>query len=114
MKIGRVQTRPLVLPLAKPIRSALGNLHSFGCVLVSVHDESGGVGESLVFTLNNRRTKVLRQMIDELGELLTGWDAGHIAGFWARAWKDINFLGHKGVPVMGISALDSALWDLHG
>jgi L-alanine-DL-glutamate epimerase-like enolase superfamily enzyme len=114
MKIARVATRPLVLPLARPIRSALGDLHSFGVVLVSVHDDTGGVGESLVFTLNNRRTRVLRQMIDELAELLVGSDAGHIAGFWARAWKDINFLGHKGVPVVGISALDSALWDLLG
>jgi L-alanine-DL-glutamate epimerase-like enolase superfamily enzyme len=114
VKITRVETRPLVLPLARPIRSALGDLRSLGCVLVFVRDDAGGTGESLVFTLNNRRTKVLRQMIDELAELLIGHDAGHIAGFWARAWKDINFLGHKGVPVMGISALDSALWDLLG
>jgi L-alanine-DL-glutamate epimerase-like enolase superfamily enzyme len=114
VKISRVETRALVLPLARPIRSALGDLHSVGCVLVFVHDDAGGTGESLVFTLNNRRTKVLRQMIDELAEVLIGRDAGHIAGFWARAWKDINFLGHKGVPVVGISALDSALWDLLG
>jgi L-alanine-DL-glutamate epimerase-like enolase superfamily enzyme len=53
-------------------------------------------------------------MIDELADLVIGRDAGHIAGFWARAWKDINFLGHKGVPVVGISALDGALWDLLG
>ncbi|MGC1850446.1 MAG: mandelate racemase/muconate lactonizing enzyme family protein, partial [Pseudolabrys sp.] len=33
---------------------------------------------------------------------------------WARAWRDINFLGHKGVPVVGISALDGALWDALG
>ncbi len=50
-------------------------------------------------------------MVDELADLLVGRDAGHIAGFWARAWRDINFLGHKGVPVVGISALDGALWD---
>jgi L-alanine-DL-glutamate epimerase-like enolase superfamily enzyme len=114
MKIARVQTRPVVLPLAKPIGSALGQIHSFGCILVFVHDEAGAVGENLVFTLNNRRTQVVRQMIDELADLLVGRDAGHIAGFWSSAWKDINFLGHKGVPVVGISALDGALWDLLG
>ena len=48
-------------------------------------------------------------MVEELGDLIVGRDAGHIANFWARAWKDINFLGHKGVPVVGISALDGAL-----
>jgi L-alanine-DL-glutamate epimerase-like enolase superfamily enzyme len=114
MKIARVETRPIVVRLDRVIGSALGDIHSFGCILVFVHDENGVVGENLVFTLNNRRTKVLRQMIDELSEILVDRDAGHIAQFWSRAWKDINFLGHKGVSVMGISALDGALWDLLG
>ena len=114
MKIARVETRPVVVTLKKPIGTAFGQIHSFGCVLVFVHGDTGVIGENLVFTLNNRRTKVLRQMVDELGELLIGRDAGHIAEFWARAWKDINFLGHKGVPVVGISALDGALWDALG
>jgi len=114
MKIARVETRPVVVTLKKPIDTAFGQIHSFGCVLVFVHGDTGVIGENLVFTLNNRRTKVLRQMIDELADLLIGRDAGHIAEFWARAWKDINFLGHKGVPVVGISALDGALWDALG
>lgn len=114
MKIVRVETSPVVVTLKQPIGTAFGQIHSFGCVLVFVHGDSGVIGENLVFTLNNRRTKVLRQMIDELADLLIGHDAGHIANFWARAWKDINFLGHKGVPVVGISALDGALWDALG
>ena len=39
-------------------------------------------------------------LIEEMADLVVGQDAGHIAGFWARAWRDINFLGHKGVPVV--------------
>src|SRR5690606_29354744 len=114
MKVARVQTRQVTVKLDKPIGSALGEIRSFGCVLVFVHDDGGGVGENLVFTLNDRRTGVLRQMVDELADVLVGHDAGHIAAFWARAWKDTNFLGQKGLPVMGISALDGALWDLLG
>ncbi len=53
-------------------------------------------------------------MVDELADLVIGRDAGLIAEFGARAWRDINFLGHKGVPVVGISALDGALWDAYG
>ncbi|MGA8798932.1 MAG: mandelate racemase/muconate lactonizing enzyme family protein, partial [Pseudolabrys sp.] len=76
--------------------------------------DSGIVGENLIFTLNARRTRVLQSMVEEMADLIIGRDAGHIAGFWARAWRDINFLGHKGVPVVGISALDGALWDALG
>lgn len=114
MKIVKIETQAVTVKLPQPIGSALGEIRDFGCVLVTLHSDQGVTGENLVFTLNNRRTKVLRQMVEELGDLLIGRDAGHIAEFWARAWKDINFLGHKGVPVVGISALDGALWDLAG
>jgi L-alanine-DL-glutamate epimerase-like enolase superfamily enzyme len=114
MKVVAVETQPVLLKLPQPIGSALGQIASFGCILVSVRTDEGVTGENLIFTLNDRRTRVLRQMVDELADLAVGQDAGHIAGFWARAWKDINFLGHKGVPVAGISAIDGALWDALG
>lgn len=114
MKVARVETRPVTVTLTQPIGSALGQIRSFGCILVFVHCDSGVIGENLIFTLNNRRTRVLQAMVEELGDLIIGRDAGHIANFWSRAWKDINFLGHKGVPVVGISALDGALWDALG
>ena len=114
MKVTRVETRCVTVKLDKPIGSALGQLHSFGCILVFVHCDSGVVGENLIFTLNARRTRVLQSMVEEMADLIIGRDAGHIAGFWARAWRDINFLGHKGVTVVGISALDGALWDALG
>jgi L-alanine-DL-glutamate epimerase-like enolase superfamily enzyme len=114
MKIVRLETRVVRLPLERPIQSALGAIDSCGCVLVFAYTDTGIVGENIVFTLNDRRAGVLRQMVDELSDLVVGRDAGHIAGFWARAWKDINFFGHKGIPVMGISAIDGALWDIAG
>jgi L-alanine-DL-glutamate epimerase-like enolase superfamily enzyme len=114
MKVTAVETKAVVQPLPQPIGSALGTITSFGCILVTVRTDQGITGENVIFTLNDRRTKVLRQMVDDLSDVIVGQDAGHIAGFWARAWKDINFLGHKGVPVMGISAIDGALWDALG
>ena len=114
MKITKVETEVVTVPLAEVIGSALGNISHFGCVLVSIETSSGIKGENLVFTLNDRRTKVLQTIVQELSDLVIGRDAGHIADFWARAWKDINFFGHKGVTIMGISALDGALWDALG
>ena len=114
MKVTGIETRPVVVTLPKPIGSALGMMDRMGVVLVTVRTDEGVSGENLIFTLNDRRTKVLRQMVDDLADVIVGFDAGHIAGFWARAWTSINFLGHKGVPVVGISAIDGALWDAAG
>lgn len=114
MKVTGVETEVVTVALDEPIGSALGQIRDFGCILVTVRTDAGIDGENLVFTLNNRRTAVLKTMVDEMADLVVGRDAGHIASFWARAWKDINFLGHKGVPVVGISAIDGALWDALG
>jgi L-alanine-DL-glutamate epimerase-like enolase superfamily enzyme len=114
MKVTHVETQPVTVQLDQPIGSALGQIANFGCILVTIRTDGGVSGENLIFTLNNRRTKVLQTMVEELADLIIGQDAGHIASFWARAWKDINFLGHKGVPVAGISAIDGALWDALG
>ena len=114
MKVTALETRPVTIRLPTPLGSALGQIDRFGVILVTLRTDQGITGENLVFTLNDRRTKVLRQMIDDLQDVIIGQDAGHIAAFWARAWKSINFLGHKGVPVVGISAIDGALWDALG
>ena len=114
MKIIDVTTESVILPMAAPIHSALGAISQFGCVLVRVTTDAGITGENLVFTLNNVRTPVLREMVHSLAPLVKGRDAGHIANFWSRAWKDINFIGHKGVSIVGMSAIDGALWDLLG
>jgi L-alanine-DL-glutamate epimerase-like enolase superfamily enzyme len=114
MKVTKVETDVVVVPLDEPIGSALGQLHNFGCILITLQTDDGITGENLIFTLNNRRTVVLRDMVAELADLIIGRDAGHIGEFWSRAWTDINFLGHKGVSVVGISAIDGALWDAFG
>ena len=82
MKVTAVETRPVLVKLENPIGSALGQIHSFGCILVTVRTDAGVNGENLIFTLNGKRTKVLRQMVDELADLIIGrilaagdWDA---------------------------------------
>ena len=114
MKVTKIETLVVPMQMDKPIGSALGQLTGFGCILVTVHTDEGISGENLIFTLNNRRTKVLVQMVEDLADVIVGFDAGHIAAFWARAWTSINFLGHQGVSVVGISAIDGALWDALG
>ncbi len=45
---------------------------------------------------------------------MVGRDPLHSAAVWADGWRQNNFIGHKGVAVMGLSAIDGALWDIRG
>ena len=114
MKVTGLRTIALRLPLPKPIMSGLGALRTLGVLLVFLESDQGAVGESLVFTLNDKRLTVLDEMVRSLAPLIEGQDPQFSTRFWSDAWRDINFVGHKGVPVMGISAIDGALWDLRG
>lgn len=114
MRITALRTSRHVVPLPAPIMSGLGPITTTGVLVVKLETQGGVVGENLVFTLNNRRLGVLDEMVHSLAPLVEGLEATHSGAFWRDAWREINFLGHKGVPVMGISAVDGALWDLRG
>ncbi len=114
MKVTALNTTLLRLPLETPIMSGLGPIEALGVVLVHLETDAGVVGENLVFTLNDKRVAVLDEMVRSLASLVVGRDPAFTSRFWHDAWIDINFVGHKGVPVMGISAIDGALWDIRG
>ncbi|HEY1609908.1 MAG TPA: mandelate racemase/muconate lactonizing enzyme family protein [Paraburkholderia sp.] len=115
MKITRLRTQVVHLPIDPPILTAnLGSIVSADGVLTYLETDDGLVGEGLVLTINNRRTGVIHEMIRNLEDLVVGLDPNFGGGLNARAWKELNFLGYEGVSIIGLAAIDNALWDLRG
>lgn len=115
MKITRLRTQVVHLPIDPPIQSSImGALRSADCVLAFLDTDDGLIGEGLVMTINNRRLGVVHEMIRNLEDLVIGLDPCLGGSLNARAWKELNFLGYEGVSIIGLAALDNALWDLRG
>ena len=115
MKITRLRTQVVHLPIDPPIPTAiLGSIRSADCVLTFLDTDEGLTGEGLVFTINNRRLSVIHEMIRNLEDLVVGLDPRLGGALNAKAWKDLNFLGYEGVSIIGLAAVDTALWDLRG
>ena len=115
MKITKLRTQVVHLPIDPPILTAiLGNIVSADCVLTFLETDAGLIGEGLVCTINNRRLGVIHEMIRNLEDLVVGLDPTLGGGLNARAWKELNFLGYEGVSIIGLAAIDNALWDLRG
>ncbi len=114
MKITRLRTDIVQIPLGKPIRTSIHDIGSAGCVLVFLETDGGIVGESMLFTLNGKRLAVLHEMVRSLEPLLLGRDPDFTERFWSEAWAETNFIGQSGVPIFAIAALDGALWDIKG
>ncbi len=114
MKIVRLRTDVVHLPFTPPIVAAIFALHSIDCVLATLETDQGVTGEGLILTVNGRRLSVLHEMVRSLEPLVLGLDPRRGGSLTARAWKDLNFIGYEGVSILGLAALDTALWDLRG
>src|SRR3546814_171323 len=53
-------------------------------------------------------------MVRLLGERAVGKDPRDTTARFDEMWAEINFLGHKGVSLFGIAAIDWACWDILG
>jgi L-alanine-DL-glutamate epimerase-like enolase superfamily enzyme len=115
MKITALRTQIVHLPVEPPILTAiLGSIRSADCVLTFLDTDQGITGEGLVMTINNRRLGVIHEMIRNLADLVVGLDPRLGGSVNARAWQELNFLGYEGVSIIGLAAIDNALWDLRG
>lgn len=114
MKITRIITLKVELPLRKPLVTAIHKTHSVGCVLVKIETDTGLVGENYIFTLNKTRLGVFEAMIQSFEPLLIGQNPMFVEKIWQQMWDDCNPLGQKGIGISAISAIDTALWDLLG
>ncbi len=112
MKITRLRTEIVHLPLRMPIVSALGELRSADSVLVFLETDAGLIGEGLLMAINGARLAVLAEMVRSLEPLVLGLDPTLDGSFRLRAWRELNFFGTQGASAMGIAGIDMALWDL--
>lgn len=112
MKITGLRTVAAHFPFNPPIFSNLMPLRSADCVLVFLDTDQGLIGEGLSFTLNGMYLKVIHEMILSLTPLVVGLDVSTSGAFSTRAFKEVGFIGHSGVSIFGIAAIDNALWDL--
>ena len=114
MKITGLRTEFIEVPFETPIKTAIHDIRGVGCVLVWLDTDAGITGESFMFDLGPKRLKILHEMVRALANNVIGRDPFMTQAIWTDMWRAVNFLGHKGVSVFAISALDTACWDIVG
>lgn len=115
MRVTDLKTIIVELPLLKPTMNSSGVSNDrVACVLVFIDTDIGVTGESFVFTNGGKRIEVLEAMVKSLKPGVVGEDIRNAERIWERLWRELYFLGHKGVTVFGLAAIDTALWDAKG
>lgn len=111
--IRDVRLTPVVLPLARPMRTASGALPDCALGLIDVETDADIVGQSYIFAYTPRALKALEILAAYIKDIVVGKPVspkGRFADFQAT----FRLLGIQGLLGMVIAGVDMALWDALG
>ena len=111
--IRSVKARGIVVPLARPVKTAFGVIDVGPLVLIDVETDQGVTGHSYILAYTRLTLKPLVHLVEEIGLELVGRP---VAPYNLMAAMDAKFrlLGWQGLVGMAVSGLDMAYWDALG
>ncbi len=111
--ISDLRARAVVVPLARPLRTASGEIPAAPLVLIDVLAEGKVAGSAYLFAYSPVTLKALVALIGDLVPLLRGKTIAPAARF-AEFERSFRLLGKQGLLGMALSGIDMALWDALG
>jgi mandelate racemase len=110
VKVERVETRPVVVPLRRPVKTASGTVAHAPLVLIDLVTTDGIVGRSYLFSYYRFALKPLDTLVAALGQVIAG-DPVAPTGISTKLRAQVKLLGARNLVGMAISGLDLAVWD---
>ncbi|MFF3444332.1 enolase C-terminal domain-like protein [Streptosporangium sp. NPDC002721] len=111
--ISEVRARPVVVPMARPLRTASGAASAAPLVLLDVIIEGGVTGHSYVFAYSPAVLPALTSIVRELAPELAGRTVSPVRRMWELQAR-FRLLGTQGLLGMVVSGIEMALWDALG
>jgi mandelate racemase len=110
LTIHGIRARPVIAPMKRPIRTAIGTIPSAPLVLIDVSTDQGAVGRSYLFAYTPAALAPLVQLIDGMAAELKGQRVAPV-----ERMRDFDrrfrLVGWQGLIGMAVSGLDMAFWD---
>lgn len=105
-----ISARCVNVPLAFPVKTAVGTVATAPLVLIDLLTSSGIAGRSYVFTYTPAALEATRQMVLSLGRIIEGKP---LAPFDVDALfsQRLRLLGKTGIALMACAGIDMAAWD---
>ena len=112
--ITNVRSRIVNVPVQKKVVARIGTFASMWFLLVDVETNVGITGSSYLWAFSPSGAAALQKVLQELTEVAIGESPFFSTRLWRRMWERITQWGHKGLTVIGMSAIDVAVWDIVG
>ncbi|MDA0663583.1 MAG: mandelate racemase/muconate lactonizing enzyme family protein [Proteobacteria bacterium] len=114
MKIKEVRTTFLELPFKVMPSLQAGFNRPRQILVVEIETESGLVGMGYQLYLREGFRTTAAAIAELITPRILGRDATEVEGIWRDIWRSTFADGRGGAPLLGLSIIDVALWDLVG
>ncbi len=114
MRIEKIETIPVVIPLKRVFGGSKYSVPSRCTVITRLHTDLGVVSE--VYNGDNRRhgPEICKIIQNELAPLVIGEDAFAIERLWQKMFPIAHTVRDRKVAMEAIACVDTALWDVTG
>lgn len=113
LTIKSLAARAVVAPLARPLRTASGEIPAAPLLLIDIATEEGITGRAYLFAYTRVTLRALKALAEDLAPLLAGKPCAP-ADRAAECERTFRLLGRQGLLGMALSGIDMALWDVLG
>ena len=110
LSIRAIRARPVIAPLPRPLRTAVGDILSAPLVLVDVLTNEGITGRGYAFAYTPLTLRALVHFLNDLAPELVGTSVAPCSRM-LQLEKRLRLVGWQGFAGMAVGALDMALWD---
>lgn len=108
----QIVSLPHRTPIITPVERDEFPHETVDCIVVHALTKDGLEGLGVAWTIGVPKARIIRSMVDSLAPLVVGADPTMSEQVWAKMWQHTNQIGHAGIAMIAMSAIDIALWDL--
>jgi mandelate racemase len=108
--IKKIQVRPVIAPMPRPLRTASGDILEAPLVLIDILTNDGIIGRGYAFAYTPIALRSIVQFVTDVAPELVGQPISPRARM-LQLEKRLKLVGWQGFAGMAVGAIDMALWD---
>jgi len=109
-RIRGLRARPVIVPMARPMRTGGGSVTAAPLVLIDVETDAGITGRAYIFTYGAFALTPVAAMLESLAEMIEGDPLAPVV-VEEKLRGRLRLLGAQGIALMALAGIDQALWD---